>query len=139
MLKFLSSLLLLSICISGYSQDTIAQAQFEPVQVDAQFPGGLPGWTKYLGDSLNKDIASDCKLAKGKKTVKQTVIVSFKVDREGNISDVTAENASQVCPELAKEAIRVVKNGPRWVPARQNGRTVVSLKKQPITWVISEE
>ncbi len=113
--------------------------EFSTVQVEAKFPGGLPAWKKYLEKNLNSSLADSClDIRKGEKIAKQTVIVSFKVDKEGNISDVVAENVKSVHPMLAAEAIRVIKNGPKWKPARQDGRTVIYRQRQSITWVLTE-
>ena len=49
-----------------------------------------------------------------------TTIVIFIVDKEGNISDVKALTAHGFGME--EEVIRVIKNGPKWIPAIQNGR-----------------
>ncbi len=35
--------------------------------------------------------------------------------------------------QLAKMAVNAVKNGPKWIPASQNGHTVASYRLQPIT------
>jgi hypothetical protein len=35
--------------------------------------------------------------------------------------------------QLAKMAVNAVKNGPKWIPASQNGHTVASYRLQPVT------
>jgi len=40
---------------------------------------------------------------------------------------------------MEKEAIRLIKDGPRWTPAIQNGHTVNAYRKQPIIFVVEEE
>ncbi len=37
---------------------------------------------------------------------------------------------------MEDEAIRVIKRGPKWTPAIQNGRNVNAYRKQPITFVV---
>lgn len=119
--------------------DTSIDKEFKTVQVEAQFPGGMPAWRKYLETTLKVDLLEKCvKLKKGQKMVRQTVIVSFRVDKDGSISNVIAENASEVCPAIAAEAVRVIKNGPKWSPAVQDGRTVIYRQRQSITWVLEE-
>ena len=110
-------------------------AEFTSVQVEAEFPGGAKAWKKYLEKNLNVDLAQLIPLPKGEKTARQTVIVSFLVDSLGNISDVKAENASEVLPALAREAVRVIKNGPKWKAAQLNGKEVIYRQGQSITWV----
>ncbi|MGM0550150.1 MAG: energy transducer TonB [Bacteroidota bacterium] len=50
------------------------------------------------------------------------VFVSFVVDENGNIINIQV--ARGVDPSLDREAIRVVKNSPKWEPGKQRGRPV---------------
>ena len=61
---------------------------FTVVQIAAEFPGGLPAWTKYLERNLNRDLPVE----NGAPPGKYTVVVSFIVSKTGAISDVVAEN-----------------------------------------------
>jgi periplasmic protein TonB len=113
---------------------------FTVVQQEAQFPGGLEGWAKYVQANLNAELgAKYIPLKKGQKTAKQTVVVNFIVDKEGNISNVSVVNYDAVHPKLAEEAMRVIKQGPKWTPARQNDRPVISRKRQNISWVVTAD
>ncbi len=40
---------------------------------------------------------------------------------------------------MEEEAVRVIKNGPKWTPALQNGRNVNAYRRQPITFQVNEE
>jgi periplasmic protein TonB len=106
---------------------------FTVVQIPAEFPGGLPQWTKYLERNLNRDLPVD----NGAPPGKYTVVVSFIVSKTGDISDVQALNDPGYGTKA--EAIRVIQKGPKWKPAVQNGRNVIYRHKQSITFVISEE
>jgi protein TonB len=53
------------------------------------------------------------------------------------ISDVAAENDPGYGTK--DEAIRVIKRGPNWKPAVQNGRNVIYRHKQGITFVVQDE
>jgi len=106
---------------------------FRTVQIEAQFPGGLNEWTKYLQRNLNKDLPAE----NGAPAADYAVIVSFIVDRNGTISDVKAENDPGF--GTAKEAIRVILKGPKWKPAEQNGNAVIYRQKQKITFRVGEE
>ena len=106
---------------------------FTVVQIPAEFPGGLPAWQKYLERNLNRDLPVE----NGAPPGKYTVYVTFIVDKSGGISDVAAENDPGYCTK--DEAIRVIKRGPSWKPAVQNGRNVIYRHKQGITFVVSEE
>lgn len=106
---------------------------FTVVQIAAEFPGGLPAWTKYLERNLNRDVPND----NGAPPGKYTVVVSFIVSKTGTISDVTAENDPGYGTKA--EAIKVIQKGPAWKPAVQNGRNVIYRHKQSITFVVSED
>jgi protein TonB len=106
---------------------------FTVVQIPAEFPGGLPAWTKYLERNLNRDLPVN----NGAPPGKYTVVVSFIVDKNGGISEVQSENDPGYGTK--DEAVRVIKKGPSWKPAVQNGRNVIYRHKQSITFVVSEE
>lgn len=58
------------------------------------------------------------------------VIVSFDIDQEGNVMNIFIRKGIGFgCDE---EAIRVVKNMPRWKPASQNGNAVIIRMSLPI-------
>lgn len=106
---------------------------FTVVQIAAEFPGGLAAWQKYLERNLNRDLPVD----NGAPPGKYTVTVSFIVDKTGVISDVKAENNPGY--GTADEAVRVIRKGPNWKPAVQNGRNVIYRHKQKITFEVSED
>lgn len=102
------------------------------VQVDAQFPGGLSAWSTFLERNLNAEIPVENAAPAGR----YTVIVSFLVDKEGNISEVEALNNPGY--GTAEEAVRVIKKSRQWTPAIQNGKNVVHRQQQSITFEVSE-
>jgi len=107
---------------SGYAiskKDTLGK-KYVVVQRAASFPGGLLRWQKYLQTNLNADLgARYLKVPKGQKEVQQSVMVNFLIDEHGIVSEAFAENAKDVHPKLAAEAIRVLQSSPRWIPAQQ--------------------
>jgi protein TonB len=106
---------------------------FDKVEIEASFPGGDSKWRQYLERNANGQVATDNGAPEG---VYQTV-VQFVVDKEGNISDVRALTNHGYGME--EEAIRVIKKGPKWNPAIQNGRQVKAYRKQPITFQVTGE
>ncbi len=105
---------------------------FEKVEIDAKFKGGEGAWRKYLERTLNPQAPSD----NGAPTGVYTVIVQFIVSKDGSISDVKALTTHGFGME--QEAVRVIKRGPSWTPAVQNGRNVNAYRKQPITFQVTE-
>lgn len=106
--------------------------EFKVVQIQAQFPGGSAAWIRFLEKNLRAEVPVD----NGAPPGNYTVTVSFLVDKEGNISEVKAENNPGY--GTAEEAVRVIKKGPKWVPAVQNGRNVIYRQKQNITFQVTE-
>ncbi|MBN9298864.1 MAG: energy transducer TonB [Filimonas sp.] len=106
---------------------------FIPVQKEATFPGGLSEWRKFLERNLNSSVPVD----NGAPTNTYTVLVSFVVDSEGNVSEIKAENDPGF--GTAQEAIRVIKKSKKWIPALQNGKYVTYRQKQAISFKVNEE
>ncbi len=102
------------------------------VEIPAEFPGGVTAWTKYLERNLNRDLP----VQNGAPYGKYVVTLSFLVDKTGVISDVRAENDPGYGTK--EEAIRVIKKGPNWKPAVQNGRNVNYRHIQNIIFVVAE-
>jgi protein TonB len=109
------------------------EVEFKTVQIEAKFPGGAGEWRKFLERNLNSQVPND----NGAPAGRYTVIVSFLVDKDGNISEVRAENDPG--HGTAPEAVRAIKKGPKWIPAVQNGRNVIYRQRQSITFEVQEE
>src|SRR6195952_3413053 len=102
---------------------------FTKVEKEAKFPGGMDGWKRYLERNLNANVAAD----DGAPTGNYTVKVQFIVDKEGGISNVQAIEVPKACPSCGPEAVKVIKKGPKWEPAVQNGRNVIYQAIQYVT------
>ncbi len=105
---------------------------FTKVEVEAKFPGGEAAWRRYLQNNLNANAPAENEAPPGS----YTVVVKFIVSRDGSISDVGAETKHGYGME--EEAVKIIKKGPKWTPAIQNGRNVNAYQRQPITFVVSE-
>ncbi|MES2646394.1 MAG: TonB family protein [Bacteroidota bacterium] len=99
---------------------------FTKVENPAEFPGGQDAWRRYLERSLQYPEAAQ------ENGIQGVVRVQFIVDKEGNISEVQALNNPG--EGLAEEAVRIIKKGPKWKPAEQNGRKVIYRHIQSITF-----
>ncbi len=80
------------------------------------FPGGQQELMAYLGKNIKYPTIAQEQGVQGR------VIIQFVVETDGSITDVTV--ARGVDPYLDKEAVRVVKTMPKWIPGRQNGKPV---------------
>jgi protein TonB len=104
--------------------------EFKSVEIQAKYPGD---WRKFLERNLNNNAPVD----NGAPPGNYTVTVSFKVDKDGNVTEVEALNDPGY--GTAAEAIRAVKKSGKWTPAIQNGRNVIYRQKQNITFTVVEE
>lgn len=93
-----------------------------------EFPGGELALRKYLATSVKYPVIAQENGIQGK------VFVSFVVDTDGGISNVKV--ARGVDPSLDKEAMRVVKSMPKWIPGKQNGQAVRVSYTVPINFVL---
>jgi len=106
---------------SSGSRDTI----IDKVEVEASFPGGQPAWVKYITNQIMQSIDELTRKDYG------TCIVKFIVGKDGYVSQVKATTMKR--SRLAKIAVEAIENGPRWIPAQQNGRYVNAYRLQPVT------
>lgn len=106
---------------------------FEKVEIEASFPGGERAWANYLRKNLDPNVPVD----NGAPAGTYTVTVQFIVDKQGNISDV--RSLSKHGFGMEDEAVKIIKKGPAWEPAVQNGRKVNAYRRQPITFVVEEQ
>lgn len=115
---------------------------FQKVEIDAEFPGGVSGWTRYVTREIERNI--DELQDDGRSG---TVVVLFIVDKEGQVSEVRALPCSEAgvgnClppnSKLAEIAVNAIRKGPKWKPAVQNGRQVKAYRRQPVTFQLAEE
>jgi protein TonB len=107
--------------------------EFTSVQIEATFPGGMPAWKRFLERNLNQNVLEE----NGAPPGRYTVVVSFRVDKDGTITEVKADNNPGY--GTADEAVRVIKKGPKWNPAQQNGRQVIYRQRQSVTFVLEGE
>jgi N-acetylmuramoyl-L-alanine amidase len=116
------------VVVTGYGKRNDDNIIFEKTEVEATFPGGEPAFRKYFENNLDNSVAE----RNGAPAGVYTVFVQFVVDKEGNISDVRPLTNHGYGME--QEAVRLIKQGPKWIPAIQNGHKVKSYRRQPINF-----
>ncbi len=84
--------------------------------------------TQYLKDNIH--YPEKCL----KDSVTGRVIVSFTVTEDGSLIDI--EVMRSVAPELDKEAVRVIKNMPKWEPGEFQGEPTRVKYNVPISFRI---
>ncbi|UBM60073.1 M56 family metallopeptidase [Marinilongibacter aquaticus] len=99
---------------------------FTVVEESPQFPGGLKAMYKYIADEIKYPSRAQ------KANISGRVFLKFVVDKDGYVTNPTVlKGIGFGCDE---EAIRVVKNFPRWQPGSQNGQHVNVYFTMPITF-----
>ena len=110
---------------------SIPESILHKVEIEAAFPGGLKAWKRYLERTLD----AGSSVVAGAPDGIYTVMVRFIVDKDGTISDVVA--LTQHGYGMEEEAIKVIRRGPRWIPAIQNGTNVKAYRSQSVTFVLT--
>ena len=99
---------------------------FDVVEQMPSFPGGQAALIQWLSSNMKyPTIAAE-------NGVQGRVIVQFVVEKDGSVTDVHV--AKSVDPSLDKEAARVVKAMPKWIPGKQNGSAVRVKYTVPVTF-----
>ena len=104
---------------------------FAKVETEAMFPGGADAWQKYLQRNLDASIP----IQEGWKPGTYKIILKFVVKKDGSLADITTTNYKK--SKTATHCIDIIKKGPKWSPAMQNGKAVNAYKMQPITFVVT--
>ena len=99
---------------------------FDVVEQMPSFPGGQSALLQYLSSNIKYPVVAEENGVQGR------VIVTFVVEKDGSITDVRV--VKSVDPSLDKEAQRVVKSMPKWIPGKQNGAAVRVKYTVPVTF-----
>ena len=99
---------------------------FSHVEVMPQFPGGETALMKWLQENITyPTIAAE-------QGIQGRVNLRFVVKPDGSIDEV--EVVKGLDPSCDKEAQRVVKKMPRWIPGKQNGNPVYVYYSLPVVF-----
>jgi len=99
---------------------------FTIVEQQAEFKGGMRKFYEYVGKKMKYPSQARRMGIEGK------VFVQFVVERDGSITDVQAiRGIGAGCDE---EAMKVIRESPKWNPGKQRGRAVRVRRVIPITF-----
>ena len=103
-----------------YNESNASKAEdmyvYSNVEQMPSFPGGQGAMMQWIsGNTRYPAIAAE-------NGVQGRVVVQFVVEKDGTISDVHVINP--VDPSLDREALRVIRAMPRWIPGKRNGSAV---------------
>ena len=89
---------------------------FDVVEQMPSFPGGPSALMAYLSSHVKYPAVAEENGIQGR------VTVQFVVEKDGSVTDV--KTMKSVDPSLDREAERVVRSMPKWIPGKQNGSAV---------------
>ncbi|RAR72551.1 energy transducer TonB [Flavobacterium aciduliphilum] len=85
------------------------------------FPGGIEKFYKFIGQNFQ---------VPEEEGLKGKIFVTFVVEKDGSLSDIKV--IRDIGYNTGKEAIRVLKYSPRWIPGKKDGKTVRVSYELPI-------
>lgn len=103
---------------------------FTAVEQKPQFPGGEAALMKWLSSNIQYPVMAQEEGAQGR------VVVQFVVEKDGRVGQ--AKIARGRHPELDKEAIRLVKSLPKFIPGKNNGQSVRCWFTLPINFKLQQ-
>ncbi len=97
--------------------------------VPPHFPGGEDAFRRYLGENLiwPKNNGEDSE---------GTEIISFFVEKDGQLTNFKVEKS--LGANFDKEALRVMANSPKWIPAKRDGKSIRSKYSVPFQYSITQ-
>ena len=99
---------------------------FTAVEQMPQFPGGEAELMKYISNNIKYPTMAM------ENNIQGRVVVQFVVTKTGKIGEVKVVRSKD--PDLDKEAVRVVKSLPNFIPGKMNGQAVNVWYTLPITF-----
>jgi protein TonB len=137
---------LLLLCNAGYGQQNninnpdaidkpVAPQKVEKVQQDRvftqidqfpEFPGGTEGLKQYVKENIRYP-------EKAKKAgIEGRVVLQFFIDKDGSVIDEKVIRSLD--KDCDKEAVRLVRNMPKWKPGLQEGKPLKVMYTLPVTF-----
>ena len=102
--------------VPGGEEEEASNEIFMVVEEMPQFPGGDAALLSYIGKSLKYPVIAQENGIQGR------VVVTFVIEKDGSVANVEVVRGKD--PALDKEAVRVIKNMPKWKPGQQRGKPV---------------
>lgn len=110
--------------VSGVSTDeNNKEYEYNELESKPEPKGGIQNFYKYIGKNF--------KIYKEDENVKGTIITTFIVDKDGQITE--PKTVRSVKSTLDYEAINVISSYKKWIPGKQRGQYVRVMYSIPIT------
>ena len=138
-----SLILILSVVLSSFSYAQVTESSIDTAivktpEIDPEYNGGFEALIQYLTTNLEGVSNPKKKRSVPKEDLFEggRVIVRFIIEKDGTVSNVLLEERLRKCEPCNREAIRVVKNMPKWKPGLKNGKAVRTYVRLPIRFEI---
>ena len=110
--------------------EPVKEEIFTAVEQMPQFPGGEGELLKYIATHIKYPTMA------AENNIQGRVVVKFVVKKDGNVGDVVVIRGKD--PDLDKEAQRVVKTLPKFIPGKMNGQSVSVWYTLPINFKLQQ-
>lgn len=111
-------------------KEPVKEEVFTAVQQMPQFPGGDAELLKYIFTHIKYPTMA------AENNIQGRVVVKFVVKKDGQVGDVVVLRGRD--PDLDKEAQRVVKTLPKFIPGKMNGQAVAVWYTLPINFKLQQ-
>ncbi len=101
-------------------------ATYVLVEQQPSFPGGEKALFKFISENIQYPVEAQINQSTG------VVVCQFTVNEDGLIDNIICVRKAD--PVLVKEAIRLIKSMPKWLPGLQNNQPVKTKFTLPITF-----
>lgn len=118
------------IIVEEKKPEPVKEEVFTAVEQMPQFPGGEAGLLKYVATHIKYPTMA------AENNIQGRVVVKFVVKKDGNVGDVVVLRGKD--PDLDKEAVRVVKTLPKFIPGKMNGQAVSVWYTLPINFKLQQ-
>ena len=120
--------------VREHKEEIIVEEKHEPVKEEIftaveqmpQFPGGEGELLKYISTHIKYPTMA------AENNIQGRVVVKFVVQKDGKVGEVVVLRGKD--PDLDKEAVRVVKTLPDFIPGKMNGQAVSVWYTLPINF-----
>ncbi len=120
--------------VRGHKEEIIVEEKHEPVKEEIftaveqmpQFPGGEAELLKWISNHIKYPTMA------AENNIQGRVVVKFVVQKDGKVGEVVVLRGND--PDLDKEAVRVVKALPVFIPGKMNGQAVSVWYTVPINF-----
>ena len=106
--------------------EPVKEEIFTAVEQMPQFPGGEAELLKYIASHIKYPTMA------AENNIQGRVVVKFVVGKDGRVGEVVVVRGKD--PDLDKEAVRVVKTLPNFIPGKMNGQAVSVWYTLPINF-----